>query len=801
MLSNYFKIAIRNILKYKFFSAINILGMTIGITACMLIVLYVSDELSYDRFHSKAESIYQVGLHGNIGGQDIMVANTCPALAEAMVKEIPGVLEATRIANLWDASVVKYGDKAFTETGIYYADSNFFNFFSFKLVEGDPSKVLLEPNSIVITQEMATKYFGTEPAVGKLVTIGGNNTTFTVTGISADCPTNSHFVYNILISAASANHLKTTEWLNNHLFTYFVLDEKTSLQSVESKFKDFVTKYVGPEIERFMGVTIKQIEEKGGAYGYYTTPLTDIHLKSISQGDLQPGGDISQVYIFAAIGMFIIVIACINFMNLATARSAGRAKEVGLRKTFGSQRGQMIGQFISESLVYSFITVLLSFGFCYLLLPQFNLLSGKTMGMEVFARPVFITTAAILVVVVGIVSGSYPAFYLTSFNAVEVLKGKVRSGLKSKGVRSVLVIFQFALSIFLIIFTAVVYQQIHFMQNRNLGIDKHNVLLLHSATRLGNNTDVFKNALEAENKIVASSYTNNTFPGVNSTTVFKTAGSEQDYLSGVYYADYDHQNVLRFELREGRYFSKDFPSDSTAILLNEAAVKECGFANPLQEEVIFNDDGKRTHLRVIGVFKDFNFENMKLKVRPLAIRLTKHSYELMIRYQGNTTETVALIEKLWKQYAPNEPLDYGFLDQNYDELFRAEQRMGELFRLFSGLAIFIACLGLFALAAFTAEQRTKEIGIRKAMGASTSGLTVLLSGEFTKLVIIAFVLAAVAAWYFVGNWLNSFAYHVDLDPLIFMASGIAAIVIAWVTVGFQAIKTASGNPVDSLRYE
>jgi putative ABC transport system permease protein len=800
MFQNYFKLALRNILKYKFFSAINILGMSIGIAACLLLTLYVVDELSYDRFHTDADRIYQVGLHGKIGGQDIMTSTTCPPMAEALVKEVPGVDEATRIANFWGAPSLKFGDKVFTEEKVFYADSNFFSFFSYKLLEGDAKTALLEPNSVVVTKSIAVKYFGSESPLGKLVTIGGDKT-FKVTGVTPDAPRNSHFIYSVLLSSSSGEHLRTDVWLNNYLQTYFKLGKTTTLSSVENKFQDLVVKYVGPEIEKFMGVTIKQMQEQGGAYGYYTTPLTDIHLKSKSQHDLEPGGNIMYVYYLGGIGIFIILIACINFMNLSTARSAGRAKEVGLRKTLGSLRGQMIRQFLTESIVYSFIAVGFAVVLCYFLLPQFNILSGKQLGFDIFTDPTFVIAIVALILFVGVVAGSYPAFYLTSFNAVEVLKGKVRAGIKSKGVRSTLVVFQFALSIFLIIFTGVVYQQISYMQERNLGIDKHNVLVLPNAGRLQNNRDPFKNALAQQTGIVRSSYTNNSFPGVNNTTVFKSGGSEQDHIMGVYYADYDHLDVMKFELKEGRYFSKDFPSDSSGILINEAAAKEFGFVNPLNEEIIYNDDGKAERLRVLGVIKDFNFETLKLKVRPLAIRLTNESYQLMVRYEGNPQAVLATVEKLWKEHAPNEPFDYSFLDQRFDELFRSEQRMGQLFSVFSGLAIFIACLGLFALAAFTAEQRTKEIGIRKAMGATTTGLTILLSREFTKLVLIAFTPAAIAAWFVVDSWLKRFEYRVEINPLIFIASGVAAIIIAWLTVSFQSIKAATTNPVNSLRYE
>ena len=800
MLQNYFKLAFRNILKYKFFSAINILGMSIGLAACLLILLYVVDELSYDRFHANVDRIYQVGLHAKIGDQDINTANTCPPMAETLVKEVPGVEQATRITRFWGAPTLKYEDKVFTEDKIVHADSNFFEFFSFKLIEGDPKTALQEPNTLVLTESIATKYFGDESALGKLITVGGTQA-YKVTGITPDAPRNSHFIYNVLLSGASAEQLQRPEWLNNFLYTYFILDEHTPLQAVQDKFPALVKKYVGPEVERFMGVTMEEMDRQGGEYGYFTTPLADIHLRARAIDGLEPAGNITYIYFFGGIGVFIILIACINFMNLSTARSAGRAKEVGLRKTLGSLRGQMVRQFLAESIIYSFIAVMVALALCYVLLPHFNLLAGKQLGMDVFTRPVFVVSIISLILVVGVVAGSYPAFYLTSFNVVEVLKGKIRAGMKSKGVRSTLVVFQFALSIFLIIFTGIVYQQIEYMQQRNLGIDKHNVLILPNAGRLGESRNAFKNLVDQQSGIVASSYTNNSFPGVNSTTVFKAAGSEQDHLMGVYYADYDHEKVMKFELKEGRYFSRDFPSDSSAILLNEAAVREFGYANPLEEEVIYNDNGKRETLKIVGVFKDFNFESLKSKIRPLAIRLTNDSYQLMVRYQANPSEAVSAIEKIWKQQAPGEPFDYSFLDERFDELFRSEQRMGQLFTVFSALAIFIACLGLFALSAFMSEQRTKEIGIRKVMGASTSGLTLMLSKEFTRLVIIAFLPAALAGWFVVDSWLSGFAYRVDINPLIFVASGVIATGIAWFTVSFQSIKAAASNPVNSLRYE
>jgi putative ABC transport system permease protein len=802
MLKNYFKVATRNIMKYKMFSAINILGMTIGIASCLLIILYVSHELSYDKFHIDGERIYQVGLNGRIGGQDIRVANTCPPMAEALVADIPEVASATRIAQFNGAPVVRNGEKIFSEEKVFLVDSNFFEFFSYRLKEGDLKTVLKEPNTVVLTEKMVTKYFGDVNPIGELLVIGNNNKTYKVTGIAENAPTNSHFYYDILVSAESSERLKSDVWLNNFMYTYFKTQSNVAVSEVEAKFIPLVEKYIGPEVEKFMGSTLKQMQDAGGSYGYYTTNLRDIHLYSTSQGDLEPGGNIQYVYFFSGIGLFIILIACINFMNMSTARSAGRAKEVGLRKTLGSLRGQLVGQFIAESTLYAMLAIMLALVACYYLLPSFNLLSGKELNMSAFNTPWFMFGIVALVLLVGMLSGSYPAFYLTSFKPVEVLKGKVRAGAKSKGIRSVLVVLQFGLSIFLIIFTVIVYQQIQYMQKKNLGIDKNNVLILDNTNRLGNNQETFRNSLSQISGVSKISYTNNTFPGVNNTTVLRSGGSEQDHILGVYYADYDHMDVLKFELKEGRYFSRDFASDSLAIVLNEAAAKEFGFENPIGEEVLYNDNGNEfKKYKVIGVIKNFNFESFKDQVRPLTMLLTQNANNVLIRYEGEAPNVVANVEKLWKQHAPNEPFEYQFLDQSFDRLFRAEQRMGKLFSVFSSLAIFIACLGLFALAAFTAEQRTKEIGIRKSMGASMFSLSILLSQEFTKLVVIAFIPAALVAWYVSDNWLDSFAYRIAIDPVVFLLSGMGAIVLAWLTVSYQSIKAAAANPVESLRYE
>lgn len=799
MFKNYFVVTLRNMLKYKFFTAINMIGMTVGIASCLLLMLYVSNELTYDNFHPDADRLYQVDLHGKVGGQDIRIASTCPPMAAALVSDMPEVESSMRIASMRDA-VFRSGDKMFTERKVFYVDSNFFQFFGYRLLQGDAITALKEPNSIVLDENLSEKYFGTEDPVGKIIQIGGERKSYKVTGVVEQAPANSHFDYHALVSASGAEHLRRAIWLNNFMYTYFKLKPNASVAGVEEKFMGMVEKYVGPEIEKFMGTSLKQMQQAGGAYGYYTTPVKAIHLHSTSQDDLEPGGSMMYVYFFSGIGIFILLIACINFMNLATARSAGRAKEVGMRKALGSLRTQMIAQFLSESVLYSLMAVVLALGTVYFLLPYFNVLSGKELSIAFLGEPIVLAGIAALILVVGLVAGSYPAFYLTSFSSVEVLKGKVRSGLKSKGIRSFLVVFQFALSIFLIIFTAVVFQQINYMQEKNLGIDKSNILILDNAYRLEKNREAFRNAINQETGVVKASFTNNSFPGVNNTTAVKGVGNDQDHIMGVYYADYDHMDVMKFEMKLGRYFSRDFPSDSTAILLNEAAAKEFGWENPVGEEVLYNDGTPKT-FKVIGVFKNFNFESFKDQVRPISIMLTKNSNTLLIRYNGKSTDMVATAERLWKQYAPDQPFEYSFMDQNFDHLFRTEQRMGQLFSVFSGLAILIACLGLFALAAFTAEQRTKEMGIRKSLGASTLSLNLLMSSEFIKLVIIAFVPASVLGWYVSSTWLQGFVYRIDISPLVFVLSGVTAVVIAWLTVSVQSLKAAAANPVQSLRYE
>ena len=800
MLKNYFKVALRTILKHKFYSVLNISGLAFGLTACFLIGLYIFDELSFDKFHKDSENIYCIALHGKIAGQEIYTSSSCPPIAQEMVNEIPGVEQAIRI-NPWRNVVMKYEDKAFTETKALLVDSNFFAFFSFKLLEGDAKTALKEPNTMVITKASAVRYFGNQSAIGQLITVGNDNKAFKVTGIAEEAPANSQIQFDLLLSSESDEDMKSNGWTNNGLYTYFRKNPKTTIESIDSKLSDFVVEHVAPELEQGFGVSFKEFEKQGGIYAYYSYSLASSHLHQVQLNDgISPRSDAKYVYIMGAVGIFILLIACINFMNLSTARSASRAKEVGLRKTLGSVRSMLIAQFLSESFVYTFVSTVLALIAVYLLLPAFNLLSAKELVFKTILTPVMLVGVIGIFLIVSLLAGSYPAFYLTSFNPVDVLKGKVKAGMKSKGVRSALVVVQFTISITLIISTMIVYNQLGYLQEKNIGLDKQNVLILRNTRRLANNMDAFKESLNNQNGIKAS-YTNNVFPGVSNTTVFRTVGTDQDRILGTYFADYDHLNVLKIELAEGRFFSKDFLSDSTACLVNEAAVKELGWTDPLNQKLVNYNGDKPYDMQVIGLVKDFNFESFKSKVRPLVIQLTKKANNMLIRYEGPAKDAVAKVEEEWKKTAANEPFEYAFLDQNFDELFREEQRLSQLFTVMTGIAIFVACLGLLGLASFTAEQRTKEIGIRKVMGASVSSVSTLLSKEFMVLVGISFVVAAGLAWYAMDSWLSTFAYRIELGIGVFLIGGIIAASIAWLTVSFHFIKAARSNPSDSLRYE
>lgn len=802
MLKNYFLTSLRFMLRQKIYSFINIFGLAVGIAATLVILLYVTDEFSYDRFHRDAERMYRVGFNGMIQGNEASTATSCSPVGEALQKEVPEVKEAVRFG-LWRTTPVRYGDKNFTEKNLLVADSNFFRFFSFPIVKGDAQTALLGPNKMVITKSAARKYFGDENPIGEVVLRGVDGLATEVTAIVDDPPANSHIRFDMVVSGESWEYMKNMQWTNNNLYTYIKLHEGGDIENVRTKLNQLVKKNMGAELEQYLGVSWEQFEQQGNRVGLFLQPMTDIHLKSNLAEEITPNGNISYLYIFLAVALFIILIACINFMNLSTARSANRAKEVGIRKTIGALRSRLIFQFMSESLLYSAFSTVAAIIIVSATLPTFNLLSGKELSIGEIARPEVIVLIILFSIAIGLFAGSYPSLYLTRFKPTEVLKGKLRAGFKNSILRNSLVVIQFMISIALIFGSIAVYYQLKFMQEKNLGFNKENIVNLLHTWSLGDNARAFKNEVLGHTQFTGASFANRLPPNIDWNSAFRRGGSEQDFLLNVYQVDQDHVQTMGYTMAEGRFFSKDFPSDSAAIVLNETGFRYMGFKN-LEEATVLSYQGREPQLlKVIGVVKDFNFENLRAHVKPMAILPGgEPNAEMAIRLAaGNTREQIELLEKIWKKYVPNAAFEYSFLDQNFDALFRAEQRLGRIILVFTVLAILIASLGLFGLAAYTAEQRAKEISIRKVMGASVAQLMALQTRDFTILIGIAFVIAAPLAWYLLQDWLHGFANRISLEWWMIAAAGLTGLIIALLTISYQSFSAARENPVKAMRSE
>ena len=803
MIKNYLLTTIRNVNKHKFFSIINILGLSVGIACSLFITLYILDEFSYDKFNDAGDRIYRVTLDAKLGEQEVHAVNAPNKLPGTLMEEVSAVQYATTTKG-WGSTSFLYEDKKFIEKKAIVVDSCFLDVFSYKMLHGNRRTALDEPNSVVLTKSMAIKYFGDEKeALGKLMVVDGDSISFKVTGVLEDVPHNSHLKFTSLLSKTSFKRELEDPWINNSNQIYYVLKEGATVEEVNEQMEVLTMKYISPMFKMFMGKDLAQLREAGGQFEYGSQPLYDIHLKNEYQGDLDPQGDIKYIYILIAIGVFILVIASINFMNLSTAKSANRAKEVGLRKTMGATKGQMIGQFLTESMFFSVVSALLALLLLYLFIPSFNQLTGKELAMQGIFNGSMLSMMLTIVLFVGLLAGSYPAFYLTSFEIIDVLKGKLNAGSKNKTVRGALVTFQFWISIGLIISTAVVYQQLSYTQNQKIGIDKDQVLYIASAFRLGDDRQTYKNKIEAIPQVDAVSFTNSRFPGVNSNSIFGLKGREEQHLLANMVTDEDFQTALGFKMKEGRFFSEEFKTDSNAVVINEAAVKLMSLENPLKEVIVDkNPDGSSVERHIIGVMEDFNFESLKEEIRPLMIRNGEFGHSIAIRFNGqNYKEVINRAQQEWDQLVPDEPFEYLFMSETYDEQFRAEQRLKQLFTILTGLAIFIACLGLFGLTAFTAEQRTKEIGIRKALGASVWQINTLLTKEFNKFVLIAFALAIFPVYYLMNGWLENFAFRISLSVWVFAMGGITALIISWITVSYQAQKAAQANPVKALKYE
>ncbi|MFD1145231.1 ABC transporter permease [Larkinella insperata] len=808
MLRNYIKIAIRNLRKQRGFTFINISGLAVGLACCLLITLYVVDELSFDRFHEKADRIYRINADIKFGGNDMHMAVSPDPIGPTLLKDYPQVENFVRLHGRGTWLVKRAGQpNNLQERDIIFADSTLFDVFTLPLVAGNPKRALTEPNTIVISESAAKRHFGSQNPMGQSLVLD-NNLTCRITGIMRDMPTNSHFRTDFFVCMRSDNY-QWGNWLSNNHHTYIVLKEGVDPQSFSRNFEAVIQKYVGPQAVAFLGTTVEQFRQAGNRINYWMIPLTDIHLHSKQNIELAPNSDIQYVYVFSAVAVFILLIACINFMNLSTARSANRAKEVGVRKVLGSVQRQLIGQFMTESILMAVLALALALVIVALAVPFFNEISAKQLTVDSLFVPQFLPVLLTLPLMVGLLAGSYPAFFLSSFRPISVLKGKINLGLKSAGLRSGLVVFQFMMSVILIVGTLVVYRQINFIQTTKLGFKRDQVLTVNEAYGLGNQIQAFKEeVLKLPGVVLGSLSSYLPVPSDRSDSALFPEGQidQSKAVSSQQWAvDHDYIPTLGMELAQGRNFSREFGADSSAVILNETAVKIFGFKNPIGQRVarMVDNEGKvfKTYT-VIGVVKNFHYESLRQNIGSVALFMEPSRGSISFRLGGQDIPgLVKQVEAKWRQMAPGMPFNYSFLEDSFDSMYRAEQRVGQIVLTFSVLAILIACLGLFGLAAFMAEQRTKEIGVRKVLGASTTSIVGLLSKDFLRLVLIAILIATPIAWYGMNQWLEDFAYKIDVPWWVFAVAGVAAVVIAFVTVSFQSIKAAMTNPVKSLRSE
>lgn len=806
MIRNYLKVAFRNLTKHKFYSAINILGLSVGIASVLLMALYVQYELSYDKHVPDADRIYRITMQASLSGQDIEAATATPHLAPTLLEEFPEVEAYARFRD-HGSYIVAYEDTKIREEGIIFADQGAADMFDFDFVIGDPATALAEPNTLVLTEETAKKYFGDEDPMGKTLLLD-NEWEYSVSGVIKELPKNMHFQFDIFCSMESLDGAKNDLWVSNNFNSYVKLREGTSPEQVTEKAQLLIDKYIGVEIEKFIGKSLDEWAEEGNQMRYNLTPLVGLHLDSHVDGELAVNGDRQYVLIFGIIALFILVIACINFMNLATARSASRAKEVGIRKTLGSIKKQLVTQFLSEAFIMSLIAFAIGLvlaGFC---LPMFNQLADRSLSIEDINWPTFLPILIGIALFIGLFAGSYPAFYLSAFKPAAVLKGKLQGGMKHKGIRSALVVFQFACSITLIVCTLVVYQQMQYIQNQNLGYDKDQLVYVQNAYMLEDNVENYKQELLRHPGVLNATISGSLPTPSNRNSTYYFPGSNPDDPRStsldIWHVDFDYLQTIGIEITEGRAFDSQFRTDSTAIVINESCAKQFQWTpeEAIGQTVGTLDSQGNEYYEVVGVVKDFFFESMRQEIRPLILHIGRSHGLVTFRIQPEQTQQViAAMEQTWMTMSNGQPFSYEFVDDKFNGVYENERRQGTIFTVFAGLAILIACLGLFGLAAFTAEQRTKEIGVRKVLGATVPSLVVLLSREFMILVGVAFIVASAISAFLMNAWLSDFSYHTKLAPWIFIVAGITAMAIAWFTMSFQSLRAALANPVKSLRSE
>lgn len=788
MLINYFKIAWRNLLRNKAFSAINISGLAIGMASAILILLWIQNEVSYDRFHEKKDRIYEAWTQSKMNGEINSWAITPKVLAKTIQADFPEIEQAVRLDGL-GAVLFSFGDKRLTAAG-NIADSNFFNVFSFPLLKGNIKTVLNDMHNVVLTEHLAKKIFGNGEAMGKVIRLN-NQDNFTVTGIVKDLPNNTQFYFEFLVPWSYLRYVDADDeqWGNNSTHTYVLLKPAATLASIEPKLKTLRERY--------------DKEDPHG--GFFLYPLNRWRLYSTFKNGVEDGGRITTIKLFGLVACFILLIACINFMNLSTARSEKRAKEVGIRKVVGAQKSALIGQFIGESVLLAFIAGIIALLLVLLSLPAFNALTDKKLAIE-YGSPFFWIAGAGFILFTGLLAGSYPAFFLSAMQPVRVLKGVFKASKAAVSPRKILVVLQFTFAIILIIATIIVKQQIGYAQNRERGYSKNNLIYVNLTDDLTKNYALLKRDLIASE--VATSVTKTSAPlteGWSNSWGFEWPGKDPNdkTVFDRFSADDAIAKTAGFKIVQGRDLDlTNYPTDSTAILLNETAVKKMNLKAPIGQIVKDNN----TDWHVVGVIKDFILHSPFEATVPMVIESAKMSFmfndiHIKLNPKNSTAQNLKTAEAIFKKYNPAYPFEYKFIDDEYAKKFDDQKRTATLAALFAGLTIFISCLGLFGLATYMAENRIKEIGVRKVLGASVASITTLLSKDFLKLVVISLVIASPLAWWAMNKWLQDFEYRVSIEWWVFAAAGIASVLIALVTVGYQAIKAARTNPVKNLRTE
>jgi len=803
MLKNYIKVALRNLLKNKGFSIINIVGLATGIACSILIYLFVSHELSYDAFHEKADRIYRLAVRASIGDTKIHQTYSSSLTFKHLLEDFPEIDTGVKFLKM-GRTPVKIGEKTFFEERLYAVDETFFNVFSIPLIHGDPQSVLVAPNKMIVSRDTALKYFGTTDVVGRILTVESSrkedNIDAEITGVSENVPANSHFHYDLLLSSATfPDNINDPGWTSNNFISYVVLKEGTSAEQMDEKLKDFTREHMG-------GEQFDAWVAKGNFWEYFMQPITKIHLTSDLNGEFEANGNETYVFIFSLVSIIILLIACINFMNLSTAKSSLRAKEVALRKVVGSNKSRLVFQFLGESVFLSYISMAVGILAVISLLPFYKKLIGKPIGFHFFDNPLALPLLLGLGLVVGVISGSYPAFFLSSFKPIAVLKAQSETRRGGGWLRNMLVVFQFGVSVFLIIGTLVVSQQLKYFQNKKLGFNKEQVLVIQNPGSLGERIIPFKESLLKSSRITNVSGSNS-LPGRSfSNFGFGAEGVDEQFTLNICVCDHNFAQTLELEMSQGRFFSRDFASDSHAVILNEKAAELLGWRDPLGKR-INNWDANRGDFTVIGVTKDYHYESLHQEIRPMALFLSGGYYTNTERYISlrlqteNISDSIRDIKNNWDDFARNTPFEYSFLDQDFDNLYLNEKQTRKMFSIFSFLAIFIACLGLFGLASYTADRRTKEIGIRKVMGASAVNIVSHLNKGFTRWVFIANVIAWPTAWFVMNRWLQNFAYRIGLSWWMFALAAALSMLIALLTVSLQTVKAALKNPIESMRYE